>query len=352
MEQRSFARRLIPVLQKEQYDIVHTQDVELAAMLERNRLRGRIRTPTILAHGTDESMETLRQFRYLQHLSPEYQSRALEALGGVVVSADKCQGMHDDKQRSEVRDQSGRRREAGGGREEGEECGLPTIQNREPGFGKPRHLHFCIPNFVDTGCFVPWGSKVSARIRTGGFVIGCSAALDKRRKKVDVLVREAAELVRLGHDVRLLLAGAATDETPEIERLARAELGDRCAVLKDLPFDRMPEFYRALDLFVLPAPEEVFGICFLEAMACGVPVAAHASATLRWIVGDGGWNTDMRREGFMAGIWSEVIEGCRGRAVRARENVERRFSWEAVHPAFMAMYEAVGMDVRTNDLLH
>ena len=33
--------------------------------------------------------------------------------------------------------------------------------------------------------------------------------------------------------------------------------------------------------------EESFGNVFLEAMACGLPIVAHESSRLRWIVGDG-----------------------------------------------------------------
>ncbi|OVE74423.1 hypothetical protein BVX94_00365, partial [bacterium B17] len=49
IEQRSFAKMLIPHLKSGKYDVVHTQDSVLALELERARRQGKIKTPVILA---------------------------------------------------------------------------------------------------------------------------------------------------------------------------------------------------------------------------------------------------------------------------------------------------------------
>jgi glycosyltransferase involved in cell wall biosynthesis len=136
-------------------------------------------------------------------------------------------------------------------------------------------------------------------------------------------------------------AGATSDDTPFIERYARERLGPNVTILKDQPPNAMPSIYQAMDLLVHPAPEEVFGLCLIEAMACGIPVVAHASPRLRYVVGDGGWLTDVRRPGFLAELWPAVTADLAFSSARAREHVERRFSWAAVYPQFMKMYRAV-----------
>jgi glycosyltransferase involved in cell wall biosynthesis len=50
--------------------------------------------------------------------------------------------------------------------------------------------------------------------------------------------------------------------------------------------ERMPALYRSADLFLHLSKEESFGNVFLEAMACGLPVVAHDTPRVRWIVGD------------------------------------------------------------------
>ena len=71
---------------------------------------------------------------------------------------------------------------------------------------------------------------------------------------------------------------------------------------------------------------------------------AQNSPTLEWIVGGTGWNVDVRKPGFLAQVWSDVLEkkGDKGRA--ARRHVESRFSWAATRPSFTAMYGIVGED--------
>ncbi len=86
----------------------------------------------------------------------------------------------------------------------------------------------------------------------------------------------------------MLLAGASTDDTPAVERYARDRLGTNVTILRDQPFDSMPSIYQCMDSYVHTAPEEVFGLCLLEAMASGVPVIAHDSAML-WGRAVGSW---------------------------------------------------------------
>jgi len=142
----------------------------------------------------------------------------------------------------------------------------------------------------------------------------------------------------------LLLAGASTDDTPYIERYAQQRLpraSRGVTILKDQPFDAMPAIYQCMDLYVHSAPEEVFGICLLESMACGIPVIAHHSPRMQYVVGEGGWLTDVTQPGFLAAQWTAVTADLPAAAERTRRHVETRFSWGAVYPEYMAMYRKV-----------
>jgi glycosyltransferase involved in cell wall biosynthesis len=80
--------------------------------------------------------------------------------------------------------------------------------------------------------------------------------------------------------------------------------------------------YAAADVMVLPSRTETFGLVLLEALACGVPVAAFPSAGPDEVIGDSG-----------AGIVDEDLR----RAVQAALHIPpercvahaRRFSWQA-----------------------
>lgn len=329
-EQRSCAAALLPHLKRSGFDVVHTQDVILAAILEREGQAGHLDCPVILAHGTDESLACLKGFRYLQHLSPAHRDIAVKELGGLIVD---------------------------GG------------NDLLPGRQQPSHLHFCVPNFVDIGRFTPGSGGVERAAAPAPFrrelgipddalVVGCAAALKCSHKRLDVLIREVTALPQApacpGGEGKaqayLLLAGAVTDETEQLRSLAKERLGTRCVLLENLPFARMPDFYRALDLFVLPALEEVFGICFLESMACGIPVVAHSSPTLQWVVGakhddaPGGWCVDMREAGFLARLWPRLQRDMAEKRRTCRDHVVAEFSWQAVRSLFLSMYDVVSRD--------
>jgi glycosyltransferase involved in cell wall biosynthesis len=76
---------------------------------------------------------------------------------------------------------------------------------------------------------------------------------------------------RAGHpELRLRLTGEPTGAL----RAAVARLGLEHAVefVGLLAEAELPDFYRSLDMFVIPSHQEGFGIVGVEAMACGVPV--------------------------------------------------------------------------------
>ena len=78
-------------------------------------------------------------------------------------------------------------------------------------------------------------------------------------------------------------------------------------------------------------------------MACGIPVIAHHSPRLQYVVGEGGWLTDVTTAGFLAAQWPQIRTALQDVAPRSRQHVESHFSWPAAYPQYMAMYgEVVG----------
>ncbi len=140
-----------------------------------------------------------------------------------------------------------------------------------------------IPQFgVDPDVFAPRNGEPS----TAGFRVGYAGRLVSA-KGVDVLIRATA---RLGPGVRLELAGSGPAEL-SLRSLAAGHADVNFAGA--LPSGAMPEFYRGLDVFVLPTTgrrgwTEQFGRSAVEAMACGVPVVVSDAGELPQVVGDAG----------------------------------------------------------------
>ena len=78
------------------------------------------------------------------------------------------------------------------------------------------------------------------------------------------------------------------DDRPRLERKA-ASLGiaDRVVFAGYIDESEKTDHYRLADAFVMPGRGEGFGIVYLEALACGIPVVASALDASREAVRDG-----------------------------------------------------------------
>ena len=97
-------------------------------------------------------------------------------------------------------------------------------------------------------------------------------------KGVDILLGAAAQLEGDSDCFVLVVGGDSTDRQGEVAHLRglASELGiaERVNFMGAVDHERLPLFYSAADICVMPSFYESFGLVALEAMACGTPVVA------------------------------------------------------------------------------
>jgi glycosyltransferase involved in cell wall biosynthesis len=105
------------------------------------------------------------------------------------------------------------------------------------------------------------------------------------RKRIDVLLRVFAALVREAPALRLVRVG---DPLTPAQRGLAAELGvaDRIVERLAIADDALAACYREAALVLQPSDREGFGLPVLESLASGTPVVASDIATLREVGGD------------------------------------------------------------------
>jgi len=139
---------------------------------------------------------------------------------------------------------------------------------------------------VDTTRFFPGCGGAHVRKDLGiedAPVVVCTARMI-RRKGQDTLITVWPDVLREHPDARLLLVGDGPDRR-RLERLVRrGGVGDSVIFTGSVPWAEVPAYTDAGDVFAMPCrtrllglEPEAWGIVFLEAQACGLPVVIGRS---------------------------------------------------------------------------
>ncbi|MBX3748147.1 MAG: glycosyltransferase family 4 protein [Verrucomicrobiae bacterium] len=239
---------------------------------------------------------------------------------------------------------------------------LPFIQVVAPYYrdvlareaGYPTNRWFVIPHLIDTNTFRPADDPAEARAQVpctippgsphAPVILGVGDFSPGGNKRLDHLVSEVAALPQ-DLDARLVLAGQADPtELQHFAAQADRSLGRRLTLLPNLPRPALLRLYQGADLFAHAPTREPFGIVFLEAMACGLPVVGHDWDVTRWILGNAGVTVDMTRHGTLADQivrWVSDPAARRASGVLARRRAETHFSPTAVVPLYLDLYSQV-----------
>jgi glycosyltransferase involved in cell wall biosynthesis len=198
-------------------------------------------------------------------------------------------------------------------------------------------------NGVDTAQFYPPADRKPEPVADASFVIGAVCVL--RPEKALELLQEAFARVRhLKPGMKLLIVGSG----PELPRLEansqRLGLQEDCEFV---PATRLvPQFLRALDIFVLSSHSEAFSNGLLEAMACGCGVVGSRVGGTPELIGN-----DERGLLFQPGDAGDLAEKLtrlieneslrRAFGASAAEFVRRKLSIEIAARRTAEIYELV-----------
>jgi phosphatidylinositol alpha-1,6-mannosyltransferase len=204
-------------------------------------------------------------------------------------------------------------------------------------------LHRLAPG-VDIDLFDPAADGSERRAALGWTdrpVVVCVSRL-MPRKGQDILVRALPEIRQQVGDVGLLLVGGGPARS-RIGALAKEhDVTKHVHVTGSVPFEQLPSWFRAGDVFAMPCRErlngldvEGLGMVFLEAAACGLPVVAGRSGGSPDALIDG--ETGVLVDGNRPEEVAEATAGLlldRSRATamgqRGREWVTQSWTWPAV----------------------
>ncbi|MCS6297379.1 MAG: glycosyltransferase family 4 protein [Nitrospira sp.] len=129
-----------------------------------------------------------------------------------------------------------------------------------------------LPIGLDSNLFQPGPSQERHRLGWSGteWVIGYVGRL-AYIKGVDLLADAFKQLRACIPQARLLMIGAG-EEQGKLREALKEELASGLACIEaDVPHERLADWYRAMNVFVMPSRYENYSNAVLEALACGVP---------------------------------------------------------------------------------
>lgn len=168
-------------------------------------------------------------------------------------------------------------------------------------------------------------------------------------KRIDLTVKAVAELERGS----LLVLGEGPMET-EIDELGERLLGKKRYLRLVVPHKQVAGYLRAADVFTLVSEEsEAFGLVYLEAMACGLPVVATDDSLRRELVEGHAairLSAESRRAG--AGVFVKNPEDSKeyARCLEAAAKTEwgdkpvkqaKKFDWEKIAERYLEEFKGI-----------
>jgi phosphatidylinositol alpha-1,6-mannosyltransferase len=149
-----------------------------------------------------------------------------------------------------------------------------------------------LPNTVDTEYFSP-GLPDPTLVRRWGLegrrVIMTLARLEAREryKGIDEIIDVLPGLTTEFPNLLYVIAGDGSDRARLETKVRERGLGAHVRFTGYVPESEKRDLYRATDVFAMPGHGEGFGIVYLEAMACGIPVIASTMDGSREAVREG-----------------------------------------------------------------
>lgn len=167
-----------------------------------------------------------------------------------------------------------------------------TIERFRKWSGVPAERCRLLPDCVDTAQFGVGAKDVRLleRYGLGGrkvmMTLGRLSA-QERYKGVDELLEVMPRLIKRIPGIAYLICGDGTDRGRLQQKAASLGLDGHVVFAGRIPEEEKADHYRLSDVFAMPGRGEGFGIVYLEAMACGVPVVASSLDASREAVLDG-----------------------------------------------------------------
>lgn len=168
-----------------------------------------------------------------------------------------------------------------------------------------------------------------------------------RHKGFDTVLKIMPGLIKKIPEIIYIIRGEGPDKQYLDSIIKENKIEKYVQYIGDLPYEKLPTLYSAADLFVMPNrideidnEQEGFGIVFLEANACGLPVIGGDSGGVKDIIsnGDNGFLIDPNNH---EEITNKILElyYTQNKFIESsiRDYIMRKYNWDDAARIFQSL---------------
>ena len=165
----------------------------------------------------------------------------------------------------------------------------PVTRDLAMSLGLPGERIALIPWGVDLGLFTPDGPRTTAADH--GFAEASRVVLSLRTHdhlyRTGDVIEAFAAAARINRDVVLVMGADGPLTANHVLRVAELGLEERVRFIGRVDEDALPELLRGADLYVTASETDGTSVTLLQAMSCGIAVAASANPGNEWWIIEG-----------------------------------------------------------------
>ncbi|CAN5721575.1 hypothetical protein BH10BAC3_BH10BAC3_33930 [soil metagenome] len=202
----------------------------------------------------------------------------------------------------------------------------------------PQGRQFLIPHFIETD-FV-YEDAVIAMIKkkaAGKRIVLSVGIIDNTIKRMDLLVES---LLPIKEQVFPVLLGESSGDEPAIRQQLEAGFGKDGFIIDKVAHQRLGNYYKAADLFVLCSPKESFGLASLEALYHGLTVISDDFAEVKFVLKEEAHFVPMKTkakltEAIINLLSTSMFDQCRH---DKRQFVTNHYTWPFLRKQYLDMF--------------
>ena len=203
-----------------------------------------------------------------------------------------------------------------------------------------------LPIGLDETLFKPGATSVRRKLRwTCHHRIAGYVGRLTQLKGVDLLARAFHELSKRLPDARLLVIGNGEEGRNMRSVLTQELQGNLIHIEADVSHERLPDWYRAMDILIMPSRYENFSNALIEGMACGVPFIASNVGGNRIVAESGaGWLFESESVPSLSLFLERALGGATDLKARGKigfEYIKQHHSWAATAKCLERIFESL-----------